>query len=276
MNNLSYNQKFEIFQKNLNKICFEVSANCNRRCNYCPQSIIDRPKVIMNNNVILKTLSSLNTIQLKNIGLNIYNEPLLYFEDLIHKIRLIRKFQPNATIYFSTNGDLLTIEKLELLNESTLNKMVISSHWSEVFNLKNVKNNIDKLVMQLKLNKISEQILSDTSIHVLCKYKNINIELFSKDYINNGSSRNGALSNINFKNYQRTYKCLRPVNEIHISYDGTVYPCCQFCHGIENHKSYICGNVNTNNLIDIYFHENFSNIRNDALNISGICKICRE
>jgi len=92
------------------------------------------------------------------------------------------------------------------------------------------------------------------------------IEITEMDYDNNKTSyisedkryrvmtlkdinnRGGALD---FRNKPRTIPCLEPTYFIGIDYEGSVVPCCNFRHDVEEHKKYILGNVSKNTLDEI-------------------------
>ena len=106
------NSVCENFKNNVLKVAFEINSNCNRKCYYCPQSLIDIRPQKMDTEILDKVLIELKHIKYdKNICLNIFNEPLFYYDNLINSIIKIKNSLTDTYLYFSTNGDFLTRER---------------------------------------------------------------------------------------------------------------------------------------------------------------------
>lgn len=90
-----------------NRVQLETISYCNRSCGFCPIAWTDRGHVSMNDYLYTSIVA-----QLKEIGfdgcLNLFHisEPTLDVK-LVERIREARKALPGATIYISTNGDVL-------------------------------------------------------------------------------------------------------------------------------------------------------------------------
>ena len=112
--------KKRVFKENVCWVEIGISSFCNRKCWFCPNSIIDRNScnIELNENLFLKLLSELREINYSNnICLHRYNEPLYNKELLIKRIKQVREYLPQAYIYIVTNGDYLTLDYLEILRE---------------------------------------------------------------------------------------------------------------------------------------------------------------
>lgn len=246
------------FRNNISTIAIELNSDCNRKCCYCPHSIIKRPKTLMSSLLIRKIVNELKRIEYAGkICLNIYNEPLLYFQSLIETMSLIKSSLPNVEIHFSTNGDLLTKNRLDKLSLNGLSKLTISRHlnnWSNSEALKSISAtlrtlSIDKFAISSKKNYLVSKIEYKHSD------KSIPIRIFSSNFLKTGQNRANSLKGIVDipSGYMRKRPCRRPITEMNISYDGSCYPCCMFFHGIAD-SQYIIGNCTTETLANIYMH----------------------
>ena len=85
----------------------ELSSFCNRKCNFCPNSFIDRTnECFMKHADFIKILTELRDIGYSNyISLSRYNEPTYHLEYLQECINTITEYLPDAKIVFNTNGD---------------------------------------------------------------------------------------------------------------------------------------------------------------------------
>ena len=118
--NEDYYYKKRVFKENVRTVEIGISSFCNRKCWFCPNSIIDRNScnIELNENLFLKLLSELREINYSNyIYLHRYNEPLYNKELLIKRIKQVREYLPQAYITIFTNGDYLTLDYLKLLED---------------------------------------------------------------------------------------------------------------------------------------------------------------
>ena len=104
------------------------SGICNRKCSFCPRSAPDFKDVkefISDklHNKICKELSDLNYKGL--IMYSGFNEPMLN-KKIYQNISSARKHLPDAKIELITNGDVLNLERLEMLFISGLSRVLIS------------------------------------------------------------------------------------------------------------------------------------------------------
>lgn len=121
-----YMQAKEIFNKYVYTINLELSAYCNRKCSYCPIAIYPRNQEYMAEDLFDKILDDMEQIGYSGgISLNLFNEPL-YDDELESKISRIKRKLPLSYVYFNSNGDRLTAERLETLWDSGLDRINIT------------------------------------------------------------------------------------------------------------------------------------------------------
>lgn len=127
-------QQLEEIKNSLRVVELEINSRCNRRCSYCPVSILPFPEVpnIMPENVLNRALEELQKIDYsERISYHFYNEPLLR-TDLARIVKKTKEHLPKAKQILFTNGDLLTDERYKLLIEAGINFFVVTAHDNKV------------------------------------------------------------------------------------------------------------------------------------------------
>lgn len=120
-----------LFNVSVSNVVIELFSYCNRRCHYCPVSLVDR---LSSNNFLEWSLFERIVRDLKEISynagvcLNLYNEPTSEREILIRAVRTLRAALPAANIYFGTNGDYLNPGYLAELKEAGLTQLYVTMH----------------------------------------------------------------------------------------------------------------------------------------------------
>jgi hypothetical protein len=116
------------FKSQLVELEIETHAFCNRKCNFCPNSILDRSdkNQIMQPDVFERIINELSVLDYSgSIKFHRYNEPLAH-DSIFDRIAYARKALPKAHLTFNSNGDLLTLEKLRRLEKVGLDSIGIS------------------------------------------------------------------------------------------------------------------------------------------------------
>ena len=118
--------------KNVTSLEVEIFSKCNRKCNWCPNSVVDRfsNNIYMSEEVYLKFLHDINKEMEDKEGLKIsysrYNEPFFDVELLKKRINQAKEIIPTIITECNTNGDVLRKkgkEALKGLNLDLLNIM---------------------------------------------------------------------------------------------------------------------------------------------------------
>jgi radical SAM protein with 4Fe4S-binding SPASM domain len=272
-----------LFKLSVQQVIIEISSACNRKCGYCPTSFVNRPFQQMDEFIFNKILFELSSIGYSNsICLNLYNEPLFFYSQLLEYLKRIKIHLPKTKILFSSNGDFINTFRLKELQDAGLDSLFVTIHPDD-----EVKWNHEEIVNRIK-GKCSDwglevgdfKIFPGGSVHCDVKHYSMEIQLFSFNFVKIGVNRAGALRHIeSSNNLIRKTPCLRPLHDITISYDGTVYPCCQFYHGYKPHQKFLLGNVSKSNLTTIYFSDRMRKFRKMASGIGNKmfpCTICAE
>src|SRR5579884_3424923 len=108
----------------------EINSRCNRKCSYCPVSILPAPKApkMMSEQVISRILEELARLPFEGrLSYHFYNEPLIR-RDLEQIIKRFAERLPNAYQVLYTNGQLLTQKRYESLIQAGIHLIKITSH----------------------------------------------------------------------------------------------------------------------------------------------------
>ncbi len=114
----------------------EVNSRCNRKCDYCPVSVLPSPKVplYMNDIVFNKIIEELVRIKFSGVfSYHFYNEPLLRndLEELV--IRVSSKLPDTFQVIY-TNGDFLSNRRYESLCKSGIDHFIVTRHSQKPIN----------------------------------------------------------------------------------------------------------------------------------------------
>lgn len=238
-----------IFKRYVNSVVLELFDHCNRKCPYCPVSMVDRRSATRR-----MVPGHLDTIagDLAEIGysesicLNLFNEPMADEAALFAGIAKLRAACPDALIWFNTNGDYLDRENLTRLAEIGLARLVVTLHtpesgaYDDMRQLTRVSQFSARtgVVLSFRQFKPGRKIVAEG------RFRSLPIKVKSVNYTANGENRGGLLDHIPVEAARRA-PCDRPFHDFTVSWNGDVYPCCQFFAGLPEHDPFIAGNVGT-------------------------------
>ncbi|MEI0592503.1 radical SAM protein [Brachyspira pilosicoli] len=269
-----------IFKENVKLVEIGISSFCNRKCWFCPNSIVDRfsKNVELDEDLFIKILKELQEIDYSNsLYLHRYNEPLYNKDLLLKRIKQAREYLPKSVIKIVSNGDYLTREYLKELEECGVNELYLSYYYNGnnkyiEFDLENViKPGMLKLINKLGI-EYSEYIKNDNEYYIFMKYKNLNIEYKSLNMEKMGNDRGGVIEDVNIE--ERTAQCFLPNMQISIDYDGAYSMCCNIRSDVEEHKDYIIGNIRDNTIFELFANDKIINIRKKLLVYGKKEKVC--
>lgn len=236
------------------------SGTCNRKCSFCPRSAKD---FIDKKEFIKSDLHEKLCAELKNydyagtIRYSGFVEPLLD-KNIYNLIKMAKDYLPKCNIELVTNGDPLNLERLKKLFLHGLNKILISA-----YDGKKEAIELEKLCQEAKLN--------DNQYIVRHRYFTE-----SKDFGITLSNRSGLMENAEFqiKTLKSPLKkpCFIPSYTFFLDYQGDVLMCPH-----DWGKKLVLGNLNNENLIDIWFSRKSMNIRkmlNQSNRKFSPCNVC--
>lgn len=237
-----------LFFESVSNVVIEITSYCNRKCNYCPVSKFDRTSLdkILPEDMFRKIIQDLQRISYsQGICLNLYNEPTADPVLLLERIRHARHCLPESNIYFSTNGDYLTPDYVKAMVDAGLSSMYVTLHppvnasYDDAYAVTRFCDLSKRLGKTVEVRQVSpgQTIQGDVMLFGLPMH------IFSTNYEFYGSNRAGSVSLVN-KQTERSAPCNRPFNDFTVSYDGTIFPCCQmFADKAQHREDFAIGNL---------------------------------
>jgi len=195
------------------KVQIEITNRCNLKCNGCLRENMTRKKGDITYDTLLDALLLCDDFGIEKVVLHNWGEPLLH-PNILKIIKIINIL--GFKVGFTTNGTLLTHDKLIELKEAGLDKLDISYN-------KNTKGFFLNPSMLQSFYHISNGLGIDTWFRSV---------VFSKeDYDKLKDELDGY--NVRFqrgmyfdKNKIRNKPCKAIENLFIIQWDGTIVPCC--------------------------------------------------
>ncbi len=279
----SDDEKRALFFQSIQSIGLEITSHCNRRCSYCPVSIVPRihSQERMEDAVIERVVHDLASIDYAgNICLNLYNEPTSDRPFLLETVAKIRDRVPRSNITFSTNGDYLDREYLDAVVDAGLSEMIISIHTAPT-------KSFDGLDARERMEALASKLSSDITfirseeddIAASLSYPRIQVALFARDFTVKGVSRAGAMKNVEVKR-TREAPCDRPFRTLTIDYKANIFPCCMFYPDLPSSDAFVTGNLmDYPTIFDAYAAQSLANWRKELFTHgpkTGPCQSCTE
>ncbi len=280
-NNLNYEEKRKLFSNNVERVMLEVNSACNRKCWFCPNSLVDNTSnVDMTDEVFNKIINELSEIDYScDFELCFYNEPLMC-SNIEERIKLIKEKLPNSYVYFFTNGDYLNIQKLAALEKAGLDALYVDIYLSNPkFDYDDACSNVTRMLNKLDLSAEIVKNELTSQVEVITCYGNMYLEIFARDFTLRTWNRAEAMpDNLPIPKIERLESCFLANASIFINYKGDVYPCCNFHHQIDKHQKYLIGNVQDVSIYDMFSGEKLRKFREDYLFHREIlpCRSCLE
>ena len=289
--------------KHIRRVDIEFQSYCNRKCDWCPNKEFDRDfKEYLKESSYIRLLLNLKSegfgsilnFQSENKKRMSYvkrftpNQPKLSFlgyQEAFGSIDIFKDrvnsaysiLPPNVELLTNSNGDFISKDSLLDLPLTTLSIMDYDSkgrdYWRE------------------KLKELDVLIIEDVENRneLIGIHENIGNVRVSLNWVENwliedrgGSLKKEDLPDLNWKNNcsERIVPCPEPTYYINISYDGSVMPCCHLRPDNPKHKEFILGNINDDNIKDIYYSEKAIKFRKQLQNENGDypepCKHCQK
>ncbi len=235
----------QLFAHCVERIEVETHSFCNRRCDYCPNSVGDR---LTENRRIPEDIWRLLLDNLREIDfagqfiLTSYNEPLAD-PMILQRIREVRDHLPKVRMGIFTNGDYLRPGSFDELAAAGLDYLHVSIHTSpgEAFTDTGAVNRIAKLGQRLDAVVLVHHQLQDLVVAEI-EHEKLDIDIRAANYWKHGSNRAGLITAFPPQPV-RTLPCHYPFLHFHMGFEGTVVPCCNVRSDAEAHKPYRYGNL---------------------------------
>ena len=233
----------ELFATLIGSVEIEISSACNRRCAYCPQSVVARHQELMPIALFRKIVGELHRIDYrKDISFHQFNEPLLVTDHLYVCMREVREKLPGASMNIFTNGDKLTrdvLEELAALGAGTVMatcQYAEGEEWSVKSAVRKIRELCDRLGAPCDIRPQGASLMS------LATLGGTELWIMSSDLMRHGSHRLGTVP-VDRRERTHAGPCKMMLGSMNISYSGTAYLCCEFCHGVPEQQRYALGSA---------------------------------
>lgn len=242
-------------------IQIQTTTICNARCSICPYegSWFNKNPVIMDNILFRNIVNNLKKVKnIERICLYLMNEPFTD-KNIIERINIVKNELKFGFIEISTNAELLTKNKIDLLAETFIHtpyRLIVSVQGASRQQHRNmmkidpekVWNNVNYMNKKMEF-RIQGCGIPEIECDTTERY--YDAEEFY-DYITKETYNNFKAENIRFFKYndrggqiEKAYRkkrnqpiCSRLYNWMHILYNGDIALCCN-----DYNKEYIMGNI---------------------------------
>ena len=239
---------------------FNLSGSCNRRCDFCPwsnpewrsshfQNVTDNNGILhLPTEVYEGVMKDLNKVGFKGgIIYSGFSESFLY-KHIEEVIKISKEQCPESRIEMITDGDFLTIDKLNTVFEAGLTRLDVS-----VYDGPDKVKPFEDLRVEAGLNK--EQF------HIRERWYAPE-EHFGISGLNNRAGANiMAEINVNKLDTPLKRKCFYPFYQIMVDFDGAVLLC-----NNDWDKRLILGNVKETSILDIWNSKKYKDVRENLAN----------
>ena len=267
-----------------NLLSIELSNACNSNCIMCPRADLTRRIQHMPMEILEKIMSDCRRQPLRKINLFWFGDSLTN-PKFIDQLRLISKALPKATLNLSTNAELLTQNRSDIiLNESLLDRInfdidgVTKKTYESIRRgvnfdvvIKNVHYFIGKR-NQLRVRKprISVTIIKMTeTLSEIDDFKGYWINYADKVEVNAYNTWLGSKPDFNVEDALKRsregsfdFPCIHPWNELVISADGKAGLCC-----LDYDLTAEVGDVTKEKIEDIWTGERMAEYRNHIMKL---------
>lgn len=247
----NYYAQFKTFPL-FSQVLIETRTDCNKQCSFCPQSFYKRTVESIKWSVYKKIIDSLAEIGFAGrIALLVSNEPLLEHR-LLKMIKYAKKKSPRFFLDITTNGVLLSMEKLDELFSAGLDNININDYRND---------------RETEPDKISENL----------------IEIVEKFRSNPKVSYNARSANEVLPNYAGVIPqdydaqdygfCNFPFRKLVFSVNGDVLLC---CNDFKQETNF--GSIITDSILSIWNSPKLNAFRLSLLDDKriGLCKKCND
>ena len=262
-------------------ITIELTNNCNLKCPYCSNSVLDRKRGYIDWGLLEKTVDESSDGRHNISMLHGTGEPLLW-DRLEEVIRLI-KARKAGDASFATNGTLLNERRIESLLEAGLGFIRVSLDSMDEKIYKQTRGaDVHKVIQNIQsLIRLAPEDFQITVALMNHKDQKIDHQEILKFYRLFGVHQNVVLDVVNNglmpsspADYRetpiKTDHCFRPADWFSIFLDGKVSICCS-----DQNTKVVLGNIYEETINDIWYSQkNQETLKNVALGMDPCPDFC--
>jgi len=220
------------FKQGVTKIEIETSTQCNRHCDYCPNSQPGFEHRLKKNDfldieMLRKMLSDLQEIDYCNtISLVGMNEFFMHEENFAYA-ELVKKKLPKVRLQIYSNGDYITREYLERAEAVGVDMIVVSFHLQagKPYAADDVLERATKFIKRTQLPLAMTDFKKGARLHFQAQYKRLHILAGLVNWTSEGHNWSGSVESGKAMADAHT-PCQSPVNILCLCQNGDFTLCC--------------------------------------------------
>jgi MoaA/NifB/PqqE/SkfB family radical SAM enzyme len=272
----------------LKHIDLELTNYCNLDCWMCPRKDMTRGVGFMKKELVQKLMEDLaqHDVKIARMNLHMFGETILH-PDLKEILSILKRFQPQATLSFSTNASFLTLDNFKNI-ESLLDNLFISIDgiYEDTYkkhrgaDLDGVLSNLvpifeyrkEKIITYPKFEiRMIDMAQSQEEKEAFFDY--FKFKLLETDNISIKNLESFAGSVEELKDIKKK-RCPFLWEMTAIQWNGKVTTCCYDANGVNT-----LGDITTDNLSDIFHSKRYNEYREAYFNrtiqqLSPLCQTC--
>ena len=273
-------EAIRLFQRSVSMVEVEVFSYCNRRCWFCPNSVIDRQSATeyMPEELYLRIIDQLSEAGYREmISYSRYNEPLAD-RIILRRIQQAKARLPEAILHTNTNGDYLTPRYLDELAEAGLRSLNIQIYLGndDRYDHARMRTKLLRTIDHLELNAPIIRDEPNVWLEASAERSGIRMRIYSRNFELNGCNRGDSVP-IQLT-YRRTSPCLSPFHHVYIDFNGKVMPCCNLRSDVPGHANASVADLNeATDLFLVYASETMAAWRRGLIGFNrktGHCSTC--
>jgi hypothetical protein len=273
-------EAIRLFRRSVSMVEVEVFSYCNRRCWFCPNSLIDRQSKTeyMAEDLYLRILDQLAEADYRRmISYSRYNEPLAD-RIILRRIEQAKRRLPEAILHTNTNGDYLTPQYVTELADAGLRSLNVQVYLGNDDRYDHERMRT-KLLRTIELLELNAPVVRDEPgewLEATAESSGIRVRIYARNFALNGCNRGDSVP-IQIA-YRRTSPCLSPFHHVYVDFNGKVMPCCNLRSDVPGHANAIVDDLNTaNDLFLVYASETMAAWRRSLIGFdrkAGHCSSC--
>jgi MoaA/NifB/PqqE/SkfB family radical SAM enzyme len=276
----SRQEAMQLFRRSVCMVELEVFSYCNRRCWFCPNSLVDRHSKTeyMVEDLYLSLLDQLREAEYRQmISYSRYNEPLSD-RIILRRIEQARARLPEAILHTNTNGDYLTPGYLSDLAKAGLRSLNVQIYLGndDRYDHERMRTKLRRTIDQLRLAGTFVRDEPDVWLEATAEHAGLRIRIYARNFEVNGCSRGDSVP-IQIA-YRRTSPCLSPFQHVYIDFNGKVMPCCNLRSDVPTHADAVVADLaGSDDLFLVYAGEVMAAWRRNLIGFdrkSGHCARC--
>ena len=200
-----------------------------------------------------------------------FNEPLAD-KSILNYIVKAKQYCPDSYIRLNSNGDYLTRDYLDELNQAGLSEILVTLHMDcgENYTDELAKKKLDLFFKKIGMEYSITRMISGHNVSCDLTYKGIRFLVVTNNWKVDGNDRGGEISSLSINN--RMSPCVIPFREVYIDVEGNMRFCCNIFVNGSN-----IANIKNHDIVDAFFSDEMVEIRRNLFVFgpkAGPCTTC--